>query len=86
MRFGAIEMDRGWFDPVPVTFGQGIVYNVNNVFQAADMLLHRWPAPDSPAHTAARRACLAFMEGKGTPEAVRQVFADAAAEAGILVG
>ncbi|MDH6231794.1 hypothetical protein M2281_002392 [Mesorhizobium soli] len=78
-------MDHGWFRLVPITFGRGIVYKVDNVNQVANMLLTRWPMPDSPTQVAARRACFAFMNGSGTAEAVREAFERAAEEAGILV-
>lgn len=79
-------MDRGWFSPVvPVMLRTGTTHQVNNVLQAADILLHRWPIHDSPVQVAARRACLNFIEGRGTADEVREAFERAAEEAEILM-
>jgi len=51
---------RGWFpSTLPVLDNRlGVIRNVSNANQAADVLLHRWPPNPGKSHLAARRAVL----------------------------
>lgn len=81
-------MDVGRFDrPVRVMVEQrgNIADNVTTTAQAADILLHRWPGdPGAKKHLAARKACIAVLEGLKDARAARLAFEAAAAEANIL--
>jgi hypothetical protein len=61
---------------------------INTVERAAELLLSpRWPEGfrDSPKAVAARKACLAALEGTGTPDRARAAFLKAADEARMVV-
>ena len=77
-------MDKGRFDqPVRVFVEKrgNIADTVTTTFQAADILLHRWPGdPGARKHLAAR----AVLEGLKDAQATRLAFEAAAAEANIL--
>ncbi len=81
-------MDEGRFDqPVRVFVEKrgNIADTVTNTVQAADILLHRWPGdPGARKHLAARKACIAVLEGLKEARAARLAFEAAAAEANIL--
>ena len=56
-----------------------------STLQAADILLHRWPGdPGARKHLAARKACIAVLEGIKEARAARLAFEAAAKEADIL--
>ncbi len=75
-----------WNKPVEVELGRiGHFRAITSTREAAECLLTRWPESAGPAHAAARRACLAVLEGKAEPEVARQAFIDAAEESGIFV-
>ena len=59
---------------------------VGDVVKAAEVLLVHWPEEfaHTPAHRAARMACLDALEGEGDPLDARAAFVLAAEEAGIL--
>ena len=61
--------------------------SVGSVREAVECLagIH-WPRPYGAQHRAAERACLRAHAGEILPEAARQVFMEAAREAGILIG
>lgn len=81
-------MDIGSFDkPVRVIIEErgNIADNVTSAAQAAEILLHRWPGdPGARKHLAARKACIAVLEGLKDARAARLAFEAAAAEANIL--
>jgi hypothetical protein len=79
-------MESGWFDrPVSIrTEADGSARDVINTRQAAEILLHRWPAGWDRQHRAARAACLAVLKGLEAPAHARRAFAAAAREADIL--
>ncbi len=62
-----------------------MVYTVDRVAQAADILLNRWPAVTDKKHVAARKACLGVLEGLKETCDARKAFVEAAKEADILV-
>lgn len=82
-------MDVGRFDRtvrVMVEQRGNIADNVTTTAQAADILLHRWPGdPGAKKHLAARKACIAVLEGLKDAQAARLAFEAAAAEANILL-
>jgi hypothetical protein len=77
------------FDQAVMVHGArpGLVQNIGSVREAAEWLLHKWPA-DSESETSwsARKACLEALQGQGDAATARQAFRDAAKEAGILIG
>ena len=81
-------MDEGRFDqPVRVFVEKrgNIADTVTTTVQAADILLHRWPGdPGARKHLAARKACIAVLEGIKEARAARLAFEAAAKEADIL--
>ncbi|MBL0935497.1 MAG: DUF982 domain-containing protein [Rhizobiaceae bacterium] len=81
-------MDEGRFDqPVRVFVEKrgNIADTVTTTVQAADILLHRWPGdPGARRHLAARKACIAVLEGIKDARAARLAFEAAAKEADIL--
>lgn len=81
-------MDKGQFDqPVRVFVDERgyLADTVTNTVQAADILLHRWPGdPGARKHHAARKACIAVLEGIKDARAARRAFEAAAKEANIL--
>jgi hypothetical protein len=78
--------DQHFDEPVRVSLGKaGTIHSVERVAQAADILLHRWPASTGRMHIAARKACLAVLEGLKDAHVARAAFINAAIEADILV-
>lgn len=80
-------MENKPFDkPVYIAFGKtGQHRNVTSVREAAEVLLDdKWPAEAGKRHLAARKACLAVLEGLKEARAARKAFEDAASEANIL--
>lgn len=80
-------MPRQWGDEaVPVYLGRTI-WRVTSTEKAAELLLKSWPeaCQESRPCLTARKACLAALEGRGTPEQARAAFLKAAKAAGILV-
>jgi hypothetical protein len=79
-------MESGWFDrPVSIrTDTEDGPRDVTNTRQAAEILLHRWPARWDRQHHEARVACLAVLKGLEAPAHARRAFAAAAREADIL--
>lgn len=74
----------------PVRILTGPVFSVSRQVQtmaeAAGYLLEGWPkGAAGRKHLAARRACIAGLQGKKQPKAVREAFEAAADEAHILV-
>jgi hypothetical protein len=81
-------MDDVSFDePVVIDLGEpGRLRRVVMASQAADYLLHRWPASaGSKKHRAAREALMGALQGVKQARDARLAFADAANEARILV-
>lgn len=74
------------FEPVQICEGIGKRRAIGDVERAAGWLLERWPGvfKDTPAHLAARVACLEAWEGHAPPVRARAAFIVAAREAGIL--
>jgi hypothetical protein len=79
--------DQHFDEPVRVALGRSgnIIFTVERVAQAADILLNRWPAKTGRFHIAARKACLAALEGLKEARYARAAFINAAIEADILV-
>ncbi|MBD0417488.1 DUF982 domain-containing protein [Oryzicola mucosus] len=70
-------MDDGWFDePVSVMIeGASKIRNVSSAREAAECLLFRWPSTGGRSHHAARKACLAVLEGQKKSIVARRAFA-----------
>jgi len=79
-------MARLGFDPVPVWISASNCRIVSDVGEAARMLVEDWPDDfqASETHVAAKKACLAALQGKGDIRAAREAFIEAAREAGLL--
>jgi len=74
-----------WSKPVRIRIGHGTTrIAVTNTVQAATLLLEQWPGGAGPKHLAARKACVAVLEGKAPPARARRAFEAAAREADIL--
>ncbi|MBD0416127.1 DUF982 domain-containing protein [Oryzicola mucosus] len=80
-------MDDGWFDdPVSVMIeGPGKVRMVSSAREAAECLLFRWPSSGCKSHLAARKACMAVLEGQKKSIVARRAFAKAAEDEGVLI-
>ncbi|MDI6028763.1 DUF982 domain-containing protein [Corticibacterium sp. UT-5YL-CI-8] len=80
-------MDDGWFDePVSVMpEGPSRVRVVSSAREAAECLLFRWPSTGGKSHLAARKACLAVLEGQKKSIIARRAFAKAAEDEGVLI-
>ncbi|PBC21247.1 MULTISPECIES: DUF982 domain-containing protein [unclassified Mesorhizobium] len=78
--------DQRFDMPVSVALGRSgnTVYKVERVAQAADILLNRWPFATGKSHVAARKACLAALEGIKEASVARAAFVKAATDADIL--
>ncbi len=63
-----------------------VVRQVSTTAEAAHHLLYNWPIEGGRKHLAARRACMAVLEGLKAAHVARTAFAEAADEADILVG
>ncbi len=57
---------------------------VSSVRKAAELLLYEWPEGGGPKLSAAKRACLAALEGTGTTAAAQRAFIAAAKEVDVL--
>lgn len=83
-----MEDDHRHFDrPVRILTGKGrtVARNVETTLEAAKYLLDpKWPSAGK-RHLAARKACLAVLDGLKEARAARKAFEAAADEAGILV-
>jgi hypothetical protein len=79
-------MARLGFDPISVWISASDHRIVSNVGEAARMLVEEWPDDfqASDKHVAAKKACLAALQGKGDIRAAREAFIEAAREAGLL--
>ena len=80
-------MKEGWFSmPVPVSVGIiGDVRHISSARQALVLLTGNWRDEGSAKHRAAKRECLAAINGDATGETARQAFIAAAREARVLV-
>ena len=80
---GVLEFDQ----PVVVEtakLGRHLV--ISDVVRAAEMLINDWPSAKAGSrHLAARKACLAVLEGQRKAISARRAFQAAAEEADILV-
>ncbi|WP_166648629.1 DUF982 domain-containing protein [Phyllobacterium brassicacearum] len=75
-----------YFDDVTIESEKiGRLTTINSVVQAAAYLLQSWPIDSGKELFAARRACLACLEGKLSAGATRAAFIDATLEAGIHI-
>ncbi len=79
-------MDQRFDKPVRIALGlaQNVIYTVEEVERAADLLSYEWPVRTGRRYTEARRACILAAEGQITAREVRQAFVAAAREAGVL--
>ncbi|MEQ1955982.1 DUF982 domain-containing protein [Mesorhizobium yinganensis] len=81
----------GWWDgTVKVMLGRNgsTLHHVTNNYQAADILLHKWPTKGGAKQRAAREAVVKAMERAHDRMALakaQKAFAEAAKEADILV-
>lgn len=82
-------MDKGWFDkPVRVVGNArgNLFRNISSTVGAAEFLLHDWPGdPGARKHLAARKACIAVLEGIKEARIARRAFEAAADDADILL-
>jgi hypothetical protein len=81
-------MPDHWFSPpVRVAFGRvGQSVFVTSAEKAAELLLDkRWPRPDGRKQLAARKACLAVLDGLKEARHARKAFEAAAKEADVLL-
>jgi hypothetical protein len=76
-----------WFHPpVPVEDERlGLVYHVTSVEKAAEFLLVWDELGQGPAWRKAVEACMAAVDGSGSPDAAREAFEAAARECGKLM-
>lgn len=81
-------MDQRFDKPVRIALGpaQNVIYTVEQVERASDLLSYQWPVRTGRRYTEARRACILAAEGQITAREVRQAFVAAAREAGVLRG
>ena len=79
-------MDEQFDQSVPVAIDPsgGTTIIVTNTRQAAELLLSRWPVDGGAKHLAARKACLAVLEGIKKGRDARKAFEAAAIEANIF--
>ena len=79
--------DQRFDEPVRIALGRSrnSIFKVERVAQAADILMNRWPVATGQRHMAARKVCLAVLEGRKEASAARAAFISAAIEADILV-
>jgi hypothetical protein len=74
-----------WSKSVEVVFNPTREIRViSNLHDAAQCLLHRWPAKTGKAYSKARTACLSALEGHVPAYYAREAFVAAATEANIL--
>ncbi len=80
-------MDEKRFDrPVRVEMGgPGKIRTVTTTREAAECLLYSWPTDGGRRHLAARKACMAVLDGLKEARSARLAFENAAEEADILV-
>ncbi|WP_185983035.1 DUF982 domain-containing protein [Aureimonas mangrovi] len=71
-------------EPVRVFAGLGIPREIKSVFQAYTFLSEMPGHRNDPAHSMARKACLAAMDHRVEAETVRSAFERFARRAGIL--
>lgn len=73
-----------WSTPVTVRVGYGFPEPVRGPQQALDYLTQRWPVRDGIYYNKALAECVASLERKMAPEAVRDSFVLASIEAKML--
>lgn len=80
--------DQRFDEPVKILTGRAssVVRQVSTTAEAAQHLLYNWPIQGGRKHLAARKACVAVLEGLKAAHVARKAFAEAADEADILVG
>lgn len=80
--------DQRFDEPVQILTGKArsVTRQVRSTAEAAKYLLYDWPVEGGRKHLAARKACLAVLEGLKAAQVARKAFAEAADEADILVG
>ena len=79
--------EHKWFDhPVAIMAGRHswTRQDITSTRQAAEYLLYKWPEQRGSKHLAARKACMAVLDGLKDVRTARKAFAAAAAEADIL--
>ncbi|HEV7436121.1 MAG TPA: DUF982 domain-containing protein [Pseudorhizobium sp.] len=77
-------MNTVWGRPVVISLPRGN-RAIDTTFAASLALSMDWPTAGGPASTKAVIACLAVMEGTGTPDQARIAFVAAAQEVGALL-
>ena len=79
-------MEDKFFDaPVHVKLASGKERIVVSTSDAAACLLYKWPEKRGNKHLAARKACMAVLEGLKEARAARKAFEAAAKESECLV-
>jgi len=78
----AAPATQPWRTPVTILIGQKF-WTIWDGRKAAKFLTSNWPetARQGPTYLAALKACLAELQGKGSPETVRQALCNAASAA-----
>jgi hypothetical protein len=74
-----------WSVPVAICIGKRPAEFVHGPAEAIDYLEHRWPLHRGDHFESARRRCVEAMNNLGHPDAAREAFIAAAAEAECLV-
>ncbi|MFC6490706.1 DUF982 domain-containing protein [Nitratireductor sp. GCM10026969] len=76
-------MRNSWHPPIHLRLGNGgEITRVTDVFEAAHILIYRWPSRGA-AHKRALDECMKALRGKVDPTEARQAFTEAARKAGI---
>lgn len=85
---GRVVQDQRFDEPVKILTGKtsSVIRHVSTTAEAAQHLLYKWPIQGGRKHLAARKACMAVLEGLKAAHVARKAFAEAAQEADILVG
>ncbi len=80
-------MPHSFSNPLHVVEQNGRVRRqLSDVETAARWLLEKWPGPDTAKAKAARRACLAALEGQASADAARKAVYAVLRERGIEAG
>jgi hypothetical protein len=81
---GLLRVEDKHFDrPAQIVTGPhgSVVLRIDTAMQAADYLLNKWPTPGGAKHLAARKVCVAVLEGLKKSQVARKAFEAAAYEA-----
>lgn len=73
-----------WHTPVSVRIGHGQPELINSPHEGLSYLKTRWPIERADKYAAAKRACEAAIDRKGSSQVAREAFIAAAIEANLL--